>query len=183
MSKLILWNMMTLDGRFEGGQPWDLSEFHPYAAIDGFQTFATEQLRVADALLFGRVTYAGMFAHWPNTTGEIAEYMNSLPKYVFSRTMQTAEWGNTTVVNDDAAAFVAQLKQQGSQNVFVFGSAQLCATLLEAGLVDEVRVCLIPMVLGAGRPLFPDGMAKKHFHLLETVPLGHGCVVLRYGQG
>jgi dihydrofolate reductase len=87
------------------------------------------------------------------------------------------------VVNDDAAAFVAQLKQQGSQNVFVFGSAQLCATLLEAGLVDEVRVCLIPMVLGAGRPLFPDGMAKKHFHLLETVPLGHGCVVLRYGQG
>ncbi len=183
MSNLILWNLITLDGYFEGPAKWDLSHFHPYAAHDDFQTFALEQLRTADALLFGRITYEGMFAHWPSADGEIADAMNSLPKFVFSHTIESAAWANTTVVNSDAVAFVRNLKEKISRDVLVFGSAQLCATLLEADLVDEVRLCLLPVVLGAGTPMFPAGSAQHAYTLLESRALGNGCVVLRYGRG
>jgi dihydrofolate reductase len=124
MGKLIMWNLMTLDGMFEGPQPWDL-DFHEYAWSDELERFSHEQGREVDALLFGRRTYGGMAAHWSTARGETAELMNEVPKYVFSRTLERADWANSTLVKEDAGRAVARLKEQPGKNLFVFGSADL----------------------------------------------------------
>src|ERR1700683_2843754 len=103
MGKLILWNVMTLDGFFDGARSWEL-DWHRTVLHDEFHNFALDQWRGAEALLFGRVTYEGMAAYWQTASGETAEYMNKLPKYVFSKTILRAEWANTTVIRKDAVA-------------------------------------------------------------------------------
>ena len=90
MSKLIMWNLMTLDGFFEGAKSWDL-DFHQLVWGDELEHLSIEQLRSADRLLFGRVTYEGMAAYWQTATGEVADFMNSLPKVVVSRTLERAD--------------------------------------------------------------------------------------------
>jgi dihydrofolate reductase len=131
-------------------------------------------------LLFGRVTYEGMAAYWQAAEGKIADYMNSLPKVVCSRTLQTATWNNTTLVKDNVAGEVARLKQQGNGNMFVFGSANLSRTLMNEGLFDEYRLGIAPVINGNGRLLFSDGLKPQGLELLETRPLSTGCVILRY---
>jgi len=95
-----------------------------------------------------------MAAYWTRAQGEDAEWMNELPKTVFSRTLDRADWAHTTLVRGDAAGVVREMKRQVSGNMFVFGSGKLCAALLEADLFDEVRLCLDPLVLGRGNTLF-----------------------------
>jgi len=90
-------------------------------------------LRRADALLFGRVTYEGMAAYWQTAKAEVADFMNSLPKLVFSRALERADWANSRLVKSDVVAEVRKLKARGSRDVFVFGSGELCARLLAAG--------------------------------------------------
>jgi dihydrofolate reductase len=89
MSKLIMWNVMTLDGLFEGAKNWDLG-FHQTVWGDELERFSIEQLETADRLIFGRVTYEGMAAYWQTATGEVADFMNRLPKVVFSRALERA---------------------------------------------------------------------------------------------
>lgn len=115
MSRLIMWNLMTLDGFFEGPRSWDL-DWHQLVWGEELERLSIEQLQSADALLFGRVTYEGMAAHWKTATGEVADYMNRLPKLVFSRTLAQADWNNTRRVKDKAVAEVADLKRRGSGN-------------------------------------------------------------------
>lgn len=179
MGKLIMWNLMTLDGMFEGSQPWDLA-FLEYAWGDELERFSLEQGREVGALLFGRRTYEGMAAHWSTATGEIAEFMNAVPKYVFSRTLERADWANSTLVNGDAAKAVARLKEQPGKDLFVFGSADLCATLIRHGLFDEYRIGLVPVTLGEGSPLFKPDTEPLRLQLLESRPLGDRCLLLRY---
>lgn len=179
MSKLIQWNLITLDGFFEGEMSWDLDWLHS-AFDDELEAFAVEQLRSAGMLLFGRVTYEGMAAYWQSAKGTVAEFMNSLPKAVFSRTMERADWANTKLVKSDPMAAVRELKQQVKGNIFVFGSGKLCALLLEAGLFDEVRLGLAPMVLGRGSTLFGRELSRAKMKLLEARPLSNGYVILRY---
>lgn len=174
-----MWNMVTLDGLFEGPKPWDLG-WHEDVWGAELERLSIEQLKSADALLFGRATYQGMAAYWATAKGEVAESMNRLPKVVFSRTLASADWNNTRLVKTDADAEVARLKQQPGKDMFIFGSANLCATLMRGDLIDEYRLGLNPLVLGSGSPLFKrdvDGMKMK---LLEAKPLTSGCVILRY---
>ena len=179
MRKLIMWNLITLDGYFEGEKNWDLP-WHEKVWGEELERFSLEQLESADALLFGRVTYEGMAAYWQKAQGNIADYMNSLPKVVCSRTLPTAAWNNTTLVKNDVATEVARLKQQGNGNIFVFGSANLSETLMDEGLFDEYRLGIAPVIHGKGRRLFSDGLKPQELKLLESRPLSTGCVILRY---
>lgn len=179
MSKLILWNVLSLDGYFEGVKSWDVEWFHSFYDKDQ-EEFSIEQLRKAGALLFGRVTYEGMAAYWQTANGVVADYMNSLPKVVFSRTLKRAEWNNTRLIPNNAAEEAAKLKREMDGDLFVFGSGQLCGTLLEAGLFDEVRLGLVPAILGRGVTLFGRDLSRLRLKLLEARPLPSGTVILRY---
>ncbi|HEY3063032.1 MAG TPA: dihydrofolate reductase family protein [Chloroflexota bacterium] len=178
MRKLIMWNMVTLDGFFEGANKWDI-DWHNRAWGDELEQLSTDQLQSADMLLFGRVTYQGMAGYWPAETGDIAEFMNKIAKVVFSRTLQTAEWNNTRIASD-AATEIARLKGESGKDMFIFGSADLCASLMAAGLIDEFRLGVAPIVLGNGNPLFKPMPSNIPLKLLEARTLKTGCVILRY---
>lgn len=179
MRKLIMWNLVTLDGFFEGPETWNI-DFHETAWGEELERFSLEQLRSADLLLFGRVTYEGMANYWSSETGEIAEIMNSVPKIVFSRTLDRAAWNNTELVSANAVERVAQLKEQPGQDILIFGSAKLAATLTEGRLIDEYRIGVAPVLLGGGNPLFKPSSHGTKLRLLEARPLTTGAVLLRY---
>lgn len=177
--QVIVWNLITLDGFFEGPRSWDL-DFHEYAWGEELQRFSLEQLDAADLLIFGRVTYEGMASHWPSAKGETAQRMNRIRKMVFSSTLDRAEWKNTTLVADCVAGEVARLKEEPGKDILVLGSAALSATLMEHDLIDEYRLGLAPVVLGQGNPLFKPSSDTTAMELLEARPLKSGCVLLRY---
>jgi len=179
MRRLIMWNMVTLDGFFEGPKVGEIA-WHEYVWGEELEQLSTEQLKSADMLLFGRVTYQGMASYWPTATGEVADFMNNIPKVVFSRTLHEAEWSNTRLVKANAREEVATLKQQPGKDLFIFGSADLSATLMGHGLIDEYRLGLTPVVLGGGNPLFKATPQGLRMRLLEARPLRSGCVILRY---
>ena len=179
MRKLIMWNIITLDGYFEGVDHWDLP-WHEQVWGEELERFSLEQLGSADMLVFGRVTYEGMAAYWTKAQGAIADCMNRLPKLVCSRTLQTATWNNTTLVKNNVAGEVARRKQQGSGNMFVFGSANLSRTLMNEGLFDEFRIAVAPVIHGRGMLLFGDGLNPQRLQLLEARSLSTGCVILHY---
>lgn len=179
MRKLIMWNLITLDGYFEGERNWDLP-WHEQVWGEELEAYSLDQLQSSDMLVFGRVTYEGMAAYWQTAKGEVADYMNSLPKVVFSRTLQRADWSNTTLLGGSAAEEVAKLKQLGSGNMFVFGSAILSRTLMDKQLFDEYRLGIAPVIHGAGRLLFSDGVTPERLQLLESCQHSTGCIILRY---
>ncbi len=179
MRKLIMWNVITLDGYFEGNQNWDLS-FHNLIWGEELQTLSIEQLHSADYLIFGRVTYEGMAAHWSTEKGEIADLMNKIPKIVFSKTLQSADWNNTTLIKENASAEIQKLKGQGGKDLYVFGSANLSETFVNDDLFDEYRIGIAPSILGSGRPLFRQGLPSKNLSLVSSQQLLTGGVVLKY---
>src|SRR3989338_10349978 len=181
MRKLIMWNVVTLDGYFEGEKKWDLS-FHELVWGKELEELSLTQLKSADMLVFGATTYKGMAEYWTKAQGaegEIAEYMNKLPKVVCSRTLKTADWNNTTIAKD-AAVEIPKLKQQGNGDMFVFGSGNLSESLMKAELFDEYRLCIAPVFLGKGRLLFNKGIPHEKLKLLESNPLATGGIILRY---
>jgi dihydrofolate reductase len=173
-----MWNVITLDGYFEGDKNWDLS-FHDLIWNEELEQFGIEQLKSADMLVFGTVTYLGMASYWTTANDETAKHMNSIPKVVCSRTLKTADWHNTTIVKD-AGAGIKKLKQQGDRNMFVFGSGKLSETLTKEHLFDEYRLLVAPVLLGKGRLLFNQGLPHQKLTLLEARPLKTGGVLLRY---
>jgi dihydrofolate reductase len=179
MRKLIAWNVMTLDGYFEGDAPWQL-DFHETVWGEELERFSLDQGEDMDVLLFGRRTYEGMAAHWSTATGAIADFMNTVDKRVASRTLARVEWANAHLIEGDVAEAVGALKRQKGKNIYVFGSADLLDTLLAKGLVDEYRICLAPVVRGSGTPLFKPGSESRTMALLEARPLKTGGVILRY---
>ena len=179
MPRLVMWNLQTLDGCFEGNAPWDL-EFHETAWGDELRQFSLEQAEEVGTLLFGRATYEGMASHWTTATGPIADFMNDVPKVVFSRTLDAATWKNARLVRRDAADEVAELKRGEGKDLFVFGSAKLCDSLMRRDLFDELRLCVAPVVLGTGVPLFKPGGPRQNLALLQARPLATGGVILRY---
>jgi dihydrofolate reductase len=180
MRRLVMWNVQTLDGYFEGKAPWDL-EFHEAAWGEELQQFSLDQLKEIGAVLYGRATYEGMASYWSKATGPTADAMNDLPKVVFSRTLDAAPWNNTRLVRRDAADEIAELKRGEGKDLFVFGSAKLSDSLLRNGLFDELRICVAPVVLGTGVPLFKPGGPRQNLTLLEARQLATGGVILRYG--
>jgi dihydrofolate reductase len=184
MRKLIMWNIITLDGYFEGTQNWDLP-FHLMVWGEELEQLSLDQLVNADYLLFGRVTYEGMAAHWTSAeaaseASEITDLMNSIPKLVVSKTMHTAQWNNTRVINDDVVEEIKKLKNEEGKDIYVFGSAKLSETLIKHNLFDEYRIAIAPVLLGNGTPLFKLGMNALKLSLLSALPLKNGGVLLKY---
>jgi dihydrofolate reductase len=179
MRKLIMWNMVTLDGYFEGPKSWDI-DWHEYAWGEELEQLSIDQSRSIGMLLFGRVTYEGMAAYWASARGTIAEFMNSVPKIVFSRTLERAEWNNTRLAKGNAVEEVSKLKQAPGKDLYIFGSANLSATFKQHDLIDEYRLGLNPLVLGGGNPLFKPSQEQTRMKLLEARSLKSGVVILRY---
>jgi len=178
MRKLIMWNLMTLDGYVEGPNR-DIG-WHEDVWGDELQQISIEQGHAAGALLFGRITYELMAGYWPSAKGETADFMNGLPKIVASRTLEKADWHNTRLVRENLPEEIARLKAESGKDIFIFGSADLSASLIPHGLIDELRICVVPLVLGGGNPLFKSSPESLKLRLIETRPLASGGVVLHY---
>jgi dihydrofolate reductase len=179
MRDIIMWNLISLDGCFEGEKKWDL-DFHEHVWGDELEQISLGYLRAADGILFGRVTYEGMAAHWPTARGAIAELMNAIPKIVFSRTLERADWNNTRLVRGSAEEEVARLREQPGKPLMVIGSAELCSSLIVRGLIDELRICIVPTVLGAGTPLFKPRVGRQRLELVDVRQLKTGGTINRY---
>jgi dihydrofolate reductase len=179
MRRLVMWNLQTLEGYFDGVRPWDL-DWHLTAWGEELEQFSLEQGKSIGTLLFGRATYQGMAEHWTKATGPIADFMNAVPKVVFSRTLRVADWNNTRLVHTDPADEVARLKREPGKDLFVFGSASLADALIRKRLFDEYRICLAPIVLGSGVPLFKPGNDPLRLKLIDSRALATGGVILRY---
>jgi dihydrofolate reductase len=182
MRKLIIWDMMTLDGYFEGTSPWSL-DFHSLVWGDEMEDYSLQQLDEVGTLLFGRRTFEGMAAYWSSETGAIANRMNAAEKVVSTRGGTTVNWSNARVLNGEITDHVVDLKAEtGKKDIFVFGSAELTATLLDNEEVDEIRLCIVPTILGKGVPLFKEAAGRRDFKLIEARPFKSGGVLLRYDR-
>ena len=180
MGKLIMWNVITLDGYFEGEKNWDLT-FHEAVWGPELEAISIEQLKTADYLVFGRVTYEGMAAYWQTEQGEIAELMNTIPKIVCTRTLNSVTWNNSTLIKENVSDEIAKLKATGKKDMYVFGSANLSETFIKDDLFDEYRICIAPVMAGNGRYLFPKGLPAKKMSLISSQPLMTSGVILKYG--
>ena len=185
MGRIVVSQFITLDGVFEDPGGSEGTERGGWAfrfdrGAEGNQ-FKLDELRSAGALLLGRTTYEGFAEAWPSRTDEIgfAERMNSLPKYVVSSTLERGDWNNTTVIRDDVPGVVRGLKEQVDGDILINGSGQLVRTLQEHDLIDEYRLMLYPVVLGAGKQLFGEAGQPHALRLTETRPAGE-CLVLIY---
>jgi len=180
--KVVASTYLTLDGFIDEPGRWSF----PFWSEEASQLKARE-LFASDALLLGRITYQGFAAAWPTMegTGEFGEKMNSMPKYVASRTLrdEAASWRNTTVIRGDLAVAVTALKDEFAGDILVAGSATLVGFLAGHDLVDEYRLMVFPLVLGAGRRLFPEGFAVTRLALTSAAPVGpDGVVILTYAR-
>jgi dihydrofolate reductase len=181
MRKIIVFNMMSLDGFFEGPSH-DLSW---HMVDEEFNQFAEEQIHSVEKILFGRVTYQMMADFWPRPEAiaadpVIAGLMNSMPKMVFSRTLERIDWQNTTLVQGDAVLKVRALKQTPGRDLIIFGSANLMSSLMNHNLIDEHRIMLNPVVLGKGIPLFQNLKGETKLKLIQTRRFNSGNVLLFY---
>jgi dihydrofolate reductase len=182
MRKVVSFMVVTLDGYYEGPN----GEFDWPNVDDEFNEFAVSQINDIDILLFGRATYVTMASFWPTpeaVTGDpiVAGLMNGIAKVVFSRSLPEATWQNTTLVRTDAVAAVADLKEQDGPGLLaLFGSPTLTTSLIEAGLIDELRVMIHPILLGDGTSLFATLTRRQPVKLLRSQVFSSGNVLLTY---
>ncbi len=186
MGKIVVTEFISLDGVVEdpggsesyarGGWAFDFDR-----GQEG-DKFKMDELLEADAQLLGRVTYEGFAAAWPERDDEagFAKKMNEMPKYVVSSTIERPEWQNTTVLSGDPVSAVAALREEVDGVVLVAGSATLAQALLANDLVDELRLMVFPVLLGAGKRLFAEGEEKKALTLTEGQTVGDGISILRF---
>src|SRR3954449_1711394 len=148
--------------------------------LDEWNELALAEAVRAEAWLLGRASYEFFAARWRPRDGELADRLNSMPKYVVSSTLVEPEWDNSTVLSGDVVQEVSRLKQELEGEIVVPASHQLGRTLIERGLVDELRLVVFPVVLGAGKRLFDETSDKKPMHLVHTKTIGDGLVFLTY---
>ena len=134
----------------------------------------------AEAQLFGRRTYEFLAARWPSRSGELANRLNDMPKYVVSSTLKDPSWNNSTVLSGEVVREVSKLKEERDGEIVVAGSIQLVRTLMENDLVDELRLMIYPVVLGAGQRLFGETSDKKPIRLLDARTIGDGLAFVTY---
>jgi dihydrofolate reductase len=184
MGRIVITEFVSLDGVMEapgGGEDYEHAgwTFEIDRGAEG-DKFKLDETFASEALLLGRVTYEGFAAAWPSVENDFADKFNSMPKYVVSSTLQTAEWNNSTVLRGDVVEEVSKLKQEHDGDIVVHGSAQLAQTLLEHDLVDELRLMVFPVVLGSGKRLFGDTSDKKRLRLTDSKTVGDGVAILIY---
>lgn len=190
MRKLVVGTFVTLDGVMQGpGGPdedrdggfehggWSVNYWDDFMG----QTIV-EQTLEAGALLLGRKTYQIFVAHWPRASDDdpVAAKLNSMPKYVASRTLDGVSWHNSTLIGGDVAEAVAKLKEEPGDEIQVTGSCDLIQTLIKHDLVDEYRPWIFPVVLGNGKRLFADGTLPASLKLVDTKTSSTGVVIHTY---
>ena len=183
MGRIVISENVSLDGVIEdptgaeglsvGGWFWETDR-----GADG-ERYTLEKTLGTEALLLGRRSYEFFAATWPSRRGELADKMNRLPKYVVSSSLEDPDW-NTTVLKGDVVSEVAKLKQELDGEIVVLGSPRLARTLIEHDLVDELRLMVYPVVLGAGARLFGETSDKKPMRLVDTKSVGDGIAILTY---
>ena len=181
MGKLILFNMMTIDGFFEGKN----KEIDWHQVDSEFNNFAIEQLDSASTLVFGRITYQLMAGYWPTKKAEVddpivAERMNAISKVVFSKTLDRVEWPNTRLYSNNIENVIKALKTNSDKNIFIFGSANLASNVRPFGLIDEYRIMINPVLLGQGQELFRQKNQRLNFKLINCRAFSSGNVLLQY---
>jgi dihydrofolate reductase len=181
MKRIFAFLVATVDGYYEGPN----QEFDWPNVDDEFNDFLVEQLDEVDTLLFGRVTYELMAEYWPTPAAaeddpRTAARMNSIPKVVVSRTLRGAEWANTRLIGDGVAEELTKLKQEPGKDIAIFGSSELTVSLMRMGLVDELRIMVNPLILGAGKSMFRTADERIPLRLVRTRPFESGNVLLYY---
>src|SRR5215218_342148 len=184
MGKIVISENVSLDGVIEdpaGVEGFRLGGwfFETDRGEDG-EKFTLDKTLGTEALLLGRRSYEFFAATWPSRNGDLADRLNSLPKYVVSSTLEDPDWNNSTVMKGDVVDAVSKLKQDLNGEIAVLGSPQLARTLIEHDLVDELRLMIYPVVLGAGARLFGETSDKKPMRLLDTRAVGDGVAILTY---
>jgi dihydrofolate reductase len=184
MGKIVVTEFISLDGVVEdpgGSEDFKHSgwSFEIERGDEGNQ-FKLDETMSAEALLLGRRTYEGFADAWPSREGEFADKFNNMPKYVVSSTLKDPEWTNSTVLDGDVADEVSKLREEHDGEVVVHGSVQLVQALIEHGLVDELRLMVFPVVLGAGKRLFGETSDKRRLKLAESKTVGDGVQILTY---
>ena len=184
MGKIAVSQNVSLDGVMQSPGYTDVPFKYRGWAVDfdggpESDRFQLEQAQNAGALLLGRVTYEAMHAFWPTTKGEFADRLNELPKYIVSSTLTDLPW-NATVLGDDWPGVVARLRRELGGDILVYGSRRLARALIGMGLVDELRLLVYPVVLGAGDRLFGETEDKIPLRLVESRPLEGGLVGMIY---
>jgi dihydrofolate reductase len=186
MGRIVVTEFVSLDGVIEapgGGESFKHGgwTFEIDRGDEG-DKFKFDELVEAEAQLLGRITYEGFAAAWPTMEDEVgfADKMNAMPKYVFSSTLESADWENSTILSGDFAEEIAKLKEEIDGVILVAGSATLVQGLIEHDLVDELRLMVFPVALGSGKRLFGETEDKKSLKLTESKTIGDGIALLTY---
>ncbi len=183
MGTIVVSQFVTLDGVMEDpggseGTPYGGWAFKFSRGPEG-DRFKMDEVAAAEVLLLGRKTYDGFAAAWPGRSGDgFADKMNAMPKYVVSRSLEHAEWNNTTIIRGDLAKEIAALKQRVTGDILINGSAQLVQVLMTDSLVDEYRLMVYPTVLGAGKRLFEPGSEPASLQLVRAQPMGEALTLV-----
>jgi dihydrofolate reductase len=184
MGKIVMSEFVTLDGVIQdpaGNEGFTRGGWvGQLAAREEVAKVTLDQALGAEALLLGRRSYEFFAALWPSRSGELADRLNSLPKYVVSSTLEDPDWNNSTVLKGDVVNEVSKLKQELNGEIVVPASFQLLHTLIEHDLVDELRLMIIPVVLGAGERLFGETSDMKPMRLVDTQTIDNGVAFLTY---
>ena len=174
--KIVANYFVSLDGVVESPEKWHFPYFDEEmggAVGAGFER--------SDTLLMGGTLYREWAAYWPeHADDDIGQLMNGMPKYVVSRTLDSADWQNTTLIKGDVAAAIRELKAGEGKEIAMSGSATLARWLLDEGLLDELNLLVHPIVIGTGARLFPDGTATRPLQLAESKTFGSGVLHLVY---
>jgi len=184
VGRIVVTEFVSLDGVME--DPGGAENFRhggwtfEIARGDEGDKFKLDEALDAAALLLGRVTYEGFAEAWPSREGDFADKFNSMPKYVVSSTLETAEWNNSTVLEGDVIDEVSKLRRDVDGDVVVHGSAQLVQALIAHDLVDELRLMVFPVVLGTGKRLFGETSDKRPLRLVDSKVVGDGVAILVY---
>src|SRR5262245_20042713 len=184
MGRIVISDNVTLDGVVQdpaGDEGFRVGGWvGPIKDRPELGKLALDEALRADALLLGRRTYEWLAARWPSRSGDLADRLNTMPKYVVSSTLEDPGWNNSTVLRDEAVDAVTKLKQQLDGEIVVPASFQLVRTLMEHDLVDELRLKVFPVVLGAGERLFGETSDKKPMRLVDTRTVEGDVVFLTY---
>ena len=179
MRRVIASEFVSLDGVMESPEKWQLPYFD-----DEMGEVVGSAMAAADAMLIGRVNYEEWAAYWPAQSpydNEFAPYMNGVRKYVVSTTLEEPlEWNNSILIKENVAEEITLLKQQPGKDMSISGSGTLVRSLLQDGLLDELRLMVHPIVVGRGKRLFDDGGNRKTLELVDSQTFGTGVVYLTY---
>jgi dihydrofolate reductase len=175
--KVVAVELVSLDGVMEAPEEWAFSYSN-----EEMEAANAKGMAGSDAMLLGRATYQGLAAFWPHQPGgtPMVDYLNSVRKIVVSSTLEEAGWNNSTLIGENALENIAELKRQPGKDITIIGSAILIRSLLEAGLLDELRLMVHPVILGSGKRLFEDGGEMETLKLVSSQTFETGVVSLAY---